>query len=508
MEADHSQHQSASQQDLNNNSSEKLPSRSRTIRNKQRRLLISLCLIILWLTIVMIYQTHKPLPPGLSMEGPVHHVKDVEFLYDLTYKKPVLPIQETMIFDRVFQVIDEAEQFIVIDMFLFNSYYKEGTLYTPLSGLLTEKLLEQKKRHPTMPIIFITDEVNTMYGSAMPPELERLKAGGIDVVISDVNPLRDSIPSYSAFWRTFVQWFGQTGKGWLPNPMVDTAPSMSVRSYLKLVNVKANHRKVIATERALIVPSANAHDASAYNSNSAFLVRGDIIADALASEQAVIAFSRGSEDEFHFPQYIPDVKEEGDIEVQLLTEGKIHKHVLQSLSEAGVGDRGWMGMFYLADRQVIKALIGASKRGAELRLILDSNQNAFGRDKIGIPNRPVAKELLDASDNRIQIRWYNGTDEQYHTKLLFIDKTNRIMVNNGSANFTERNLDDLNLETNLGLNAPGDSRLALQLRQYFNRLWNNEGAPYTLDYEAFKDKTVWIKDWMYRLQEWLGLTTF
>lgn len=112
-------------------------------------------------------------------------------------------------------------------------------------------------------------------------------------MISDVNPLRDSIPAYSAVWRTFVQWFGQTGKGWLPNPMVDTAPSMSLRSYLKLINVKANHRKIIATERALIVPSANAHDASAYNSNSAFLVRGDIIGDALASEQAVITFSSG-----------------------------------------------------------------------------------------------------------------------------------------------------------------------------------------------------------------------
>jgi phosphatidylserine/phosphatidylglycerophosphate/cardiolipin synthase-like enzyme len=336
-----------------------------------------------------------------------------------------------------------------------------------------------------MPILFITDEVNTMYGSAMPPELERLKAGGIEVVISDVNPLRDSIPSYSAVWRTFFQWFGQSGSGWLPNPMVNTAPPMSLRSYLKLVNVKANHRKVIITERALIVPSANAHDASAYNSNSAFLVRGDIVGDALASELALLGFSGGSGAVAPTSQYVTDGKEEGDIEVRLLTEGEIYKHIIQSLAEAGAGDKVWLGMFYLADRNVITALIEASKRGAELRLILDSNQNAFGRDKIGVPNQPVAKELLDASDNKINIRWYNGTDEQYHTKLLFIDKTNKIIVNNGSANFTERNLDDLNLETNLGIAVPGDSRVAQQLRQYFNRLWNNEGAPYTLDYEVF-----------------------
>ncbi|NHN33933.1 phospholipase [Paenibacillus sp. S3N08] len=482
---------------------------SRLNRIGRRRLLLSMLgMLLIWLMVVMVYQNNKALPPGISVEGSVHYVKEVQFLYDLTYKNPVLPVQETMIFDQIFKTIDEAEQFIVIDMFLFNSYYKEGMLYTPLSGMLTNKLLDKRAKYPAMPIVFITDEVNTMYGSAMPPELERLKAGGIEVVITDVNPLRDSIPSYSAVWRTFFQWFGQSGSGWLPNPMVDSAPPMTLRSYLKLVNVKANHRKVIITEHALIVPSANAHDSSAYNSNSAFLVSGDIIGDALASERAVAAFSASSGIAAAFPEYKPSGKEEGDIEVRLLTEGKIYKHILQSLSEAGPGDKVWMGMFYLADRGIIKALIDASKRGAELRLILDSNQNAFGRDKIGVPNRPVAKELLDATDRQINVRWYNGTEEQYHTKLLFIDKANTVIINNGSANFTQRNLADLNLETNLGIAAPGDSKVAQQLRQYFNRLWNNEGAEYTLNYEAFEDKTVLIKQIMYKLQDWLGLTTF
>jgi HKD family nuclease len=475
--------------------------------SKRQKLLLLSSLLALWITAVILYQANKPLPSGISLEGPVHHVKDVEFLYDLTYKNPVLPVQEPMIFKRIFQTIDEAQQFIVIDMFLFNSYYKEGAVYTPLSGMLTERLLNQKKRHPDMPIIFITDEVNSMYGSAASPELVRLQAAGIDVVYSDVGPLRDSIPLISGFWRTFAQWFGQTGIGWLPNPMVDTAPKLTLRSYLQLLNVKANHRKVIATESTVIVPSANAHDASAYNSNSALLVHGDIVGDAVASELAVVNFS--GKISGNKPKFIPaDRKEEGDIQVRLLTEGKIYKHVLQDLSEAGKGDKVWMGMFYLADPQVVKGLIEASKRGAELRLILDSNQNAFGRDKIGVPNRPVARELLDATDNQINVRWYNSTDEQYHTKLLFIDKADRVLIHNGSANFTERNLNDLNLETNLAVTAPVDSKIAQQMRQYFNRLWNNEGAEYTVDYEVYKDKTVLLKQVMYNIQQWLGFTTF
>ncbi len=40
-----------------------------------------------------------------------------------------------------------------------------------------------------------------------------------------------------------------------------------------------------------------------------------------------------------------------------------------------------MGMFYLADRQVIKGLLKAAWRGVDIRLILDANKDAFGLEK-------------------------------------------------------------------------------------------------------------------------------
>ncbi len=41
-----------------------------------------------------------------------------------------------------------------------------------------------------------------------------------------------------------------------------------------------------------------------------------------------------------------------------------------------------MGMFYLADRQVIKGLLKAAWRGGvDIRLILDANKDAFGLEK-------------------------------------------------------------------------------------------------------------------------------
>jgi hypothetical protein len=47
-------------------------------------------------------------------------------------------------------------------------------------------------------------------------------------------------------------------------------------------------------------------------------------------------------------------------------------------------------VFYFLDRCIVKAFTGAIQRGAQVRLLLDANRDAFGREKNGIPNREVA----------------------------------------------------------------------------------------------------------------------
>lgn len=168
-----------------------------------------------------------------------------------------------------------------------------------------------------------------------------------------------------------------------------------------------------------------------------------------------------------------------------------------------------MGMFYLADKDVTSGLMEASKRGVKIQLILDPNQNAFGQDKIGIPNRPVAAELKNASSGKIDVRWYNTTDEQYHTKMMYIDKASgNDLIIGGSSNFTPRNLKDYNLENDLWISAPGDNDLMTGVNKYFTMLWNNKGEEYTLPLSAYQEDTTWLKDIAYRLQLILGFTTF
>ncbi|MEK5450256.1 phospholipase D family protein [Paenibacillus sp. FSL R7-0331] len=474
----------------------------------RRKLSVVILLLILWLAGITLYQTQKPLPPGISYESPVYKVTDVQFWHDLTYQDGSADGgREEQILPRILQIIEESRQFLVIDLFLFNDYTHKDQQFPEVSRELTDKLIAHKAAYPAMDIAFITDEVNTNYGSATNHLLEEMKAAGIRVVVTDVDKLRDSTPAYSAVWRTFIQWFGQSGNGWIPNLMATGGPDITARSYLKLLNVKANHRKVVVSENSALISSGNVHDPSAYHSNIAFEVHGPVIADIVRTEQAAADLSGAGPLLTQAPELTQAA--EGPLGIRYLTEGKVYKYTLEAIRSAGAGDTLWLGMFYLADDAVISGLLTAAERGAEVRLLLDPNQNAFGRDKIGIPNRPVAMNLNQRSGGKIDIRWYNTGKEQYHSKLLFIAKASGpSIVLGGSTNFTTRNLDDYNLENNLWVSVPSDQPLYTEISGYFNRLWNNEGAEYSLPLEEYQSGMTWLKYIVYRMQTRLGFTTF
>jgi len=166
-----------------------------------------------------------------------------------------------------------------------------------------------------------------------------------------------------------------------------------------------------------------------------------------------------------------------------------------------------MGQFYIGDRLVVEALLEAAAREVTIQMILDPNTDAFGIEKSGIPNRPVAAELVEASDGDIQIRWYNTQGEQFHTKMTLIQRGGESIIFGGSANLTKRNIGDKNLETMLKIHAPQNSNLSNDITAYFRRLWGNRGGQFTLRYEDYADTRAW-RHWLYRFQEWSGFSTF
>jgi len=465
-------------------------------------LTIVMVVAIVWLGLVA-YGHGKPLPMGLSLEGPPHAVPEVEFLADFTYQRSGQPVREQVIFKRMCRIIESAERFILLDLFLFNSVHGQGGNFPALADEMTRGLIEKRRRSPQVDIVLITDAINRSYGQDEPEHFRKLRASGVRIIYTDTSRLPDSNFIYSAWWRLFCQWFGTEGTGWLPSPFAPDGPAMTLRGYLSLLNFKANHRKVVASEKEALITSANPHDASAHHSNIAIVAQGTMVRDVVEAEAAVAELSGET-----LPRWeIPVRPESGEVHLRLLTEGKIKARLLQALSRCGGGCSVRMAMFYLSDREVVAGLLAAAARGAEVRLLLDPNKDAFGRRKNGIPNRPVAQELVEKSQGRIGVRWYGTHGEQFHSKLTIITLPGQTVLIGGSANLTRRNLDDLNLEACFEVTAPSDSQVAREASGYYERMWRNQDGVYSLDFEEFAEKSP-FRYALYRFQEWSGMSTF
>jgi phosphatidylserine/phosphatidylglycerophosphate/cardiolipin synthase-like enzyme len=449
--------------------------------------------------------TFKPLPDGISYAGAMHPTADITFLKDLTYADADGTRRvEQEIFDEAFALIAGAERFILLDMFLYNDFQGPTPETTrALSGELTERLIAQKRKHPAMDIFVITDPVNDVYGSMPSAQFERLRAAGISVTITNLDRLRDSNIYYSPFWRIFWKPFGNREGGLLPNPF--GGGRVSLPTYMRLLNFKANHRKVLIADQGEtyvgLVMSANPHDGSSAHGNVAVKFSGPAVQDLLATELAVLAFSEGPRPDIQ----IPASEAQSPVTLQVVTEKKIEEAILSSIEEARKDDRIDLAMFYLSNRKVIDALRDARERGVGLRVLLDPNKDAFGRAKNGIPNRQVAREFHRRG---IPVRWCDTHGEQCHAKMMHThyQEGGRTLIL-GSANFTRRNLNDYNLETDVAIRGASEAEIFQSADRYFEALWRNNPKPYSVDYSAYEDNSL-LRRFLYRFMEATGMSTF
>ncbi|MEI6857921.1 phospholipase D family protein [Psychrilyobacter sp.] len=443
------------------------------------------------------------LPPNISMESPIYQTDNVEFYYDLTYKKNDIVYTEHRIFNQMKKIIEDAEEFIVMDVFLFNNLYNANEFNFPkVSSGITKALIKKKMEDKKIQIYFITDEINTFYGVYKSYELEELEKNGITVILTDLTETNGANKFYSAFWRYFFSWFGTGGGGWLPNPFSPEAPKVTIRSYLKLINLKGNHRKVLVTEKEAFITSANPHSASGYHSNIGFKFDGGIINSMVDSEKAV-----GELSGVKMGLPVVEFQNKGEYKVQLLTEGKIGEVLDRDIDNSQSGDEIYIGMFYLGDKAIMKKLVAAAKKGVRIRLILDENKEAFGMKKTGLPNKVTGKKLIDKSKGRIEVKWYKSSGEQYHTKLIVIKTSDKMVVNGGSANLTKRNIRDYTLDTNIRVVAPLNSKLAVDIEQYFDMLWNNDENTYIIEKEKLEEGYLSNK-FLYDIQNISGFSTY
>jgi len=233
-----------------------------------------------------------------------------------------------------------------------------------------------------------------------------------------------------------------------------------------------------------------------------------VLQDLYQTESAVVDFSQATKEPAPDITFREDLSQNPEMTVQLLTEQAIKHTALEMIDQTNDGDQIDLAMFYLSDRDIVRALRNADNRSVTIRILLDPNRDAFGREKNGIPNRPVAHELMQRTNGHTNIRWCATNGEQCHSKLLRTQTGDRAAVLLGSANFTRRNLDNYNLETALKVTGAIDNIWQTEVREFFQMRWENTPEhTYSTSYQTYADSS-WLKTWWYRIGEFTGISHY
>lgn len=470
--------------------------------------------------------TIKIPPEGVNYESPVRKTNTVDFYYDLTFLDKNGNIKyDRNLWDATYKVVDNAKDYLIIEMFLLNDIYnKDEENFPKFAEEYVKRVIKKKRENPNLKVYVLLDENNNMYGAFEHPFITKMKESGIEIIEVGIMKLKDTFPWYSPIWRTLIEPYGNPqNKGWISNFYGPMWPKLSLRNVLRGLNVKADHKKVFLNENEVVVSSANIHDPSYFHENVALYTNGEIVNDVLDNLKKVAKFSnskieidsmKNNERKIEVveekSQEIETLNNKNDEEykIQYLSESKIGENLDRDLDSTDNGDEILMGMYFLADKNILKKLIEASNRGVKIRIILDRSRDAFGMSTNGLPNKPVSKKLRKKTDKKIEIKWYFTNNEQYHTKLIMIKKINEeAIIYTGSANMIKKNIRGYIMDSNFRVATNENSKLVKDIYSYFDRLWNNKDGIFTLEYDD-EPTTKIMTDFMYEILNLTQLGSF
>ena len=451
------------------------------------------------------------LPKGLATKTPIYNADNVDFYYDLTYKKDSETHYERQIWDQAYDILDNAHDFFLMDIFVFNDFVgkgvKEKLQPLPLAEEFAEKILEKRKKDPNVRIYLILDESNTFYGAYDNKTHKKLEEAGVKIGYVDLAKLRDPMLVYSVPWRLFIRPFGNPKNvGKTKNPIYEETDPVTIRSILRALNAKADHRKLIMNEKTAMLTSANPHAEGSKHSNVAFKFSSPIIKDIYNAEKPVAKITKKDgnlKQSLPYQKFDIEPSNNNKIKLQYFTEGQTGIDITKELKNTQPGDRVFIAQFFLADRQVINDIRKAARRGVKFEILLNNST-------AGLPNKASAGELMKYARKHgydITIKFYNKGEEMYHVKMMSIFKKDYMITYGGSTNFTRRNMRNFNLENELKIISTYDQKVSQQISDYYDRLWTNRDGDFTLPYDSEKNEKV-TNDLLFRFLEMNGMGAF
>lgn len=367
------------------------------------------------------------------------------------------------VMSRALTVVEHAEQLIVIDE-------------SPLPREVAQALLLRRHARPHLQIVVVVDPAPAAYGGTPAQDLASLERQGIIVARVRLDRLRDSNPLYSAFWRLAFDWWS--------DPFEEAANPGGVAARSRRLNFKSDQRQMLVADDGA---GGWISLTGAPESAAALIARGALAQDIMAAELSLASWS----DEDRLPAVPPAHRHSlGTIDARFLTEGAIGSAMADALAAVVGGDELCLAAHHLSDRGMITALRRAAERGAKVQVLLDPLPG---------PNPGAAGELHGGG---VQIRWAADPSDAPRSTLLLVRHDREARIYFGSANFTRRNLADLNLESVMELRAPLLAALPKSFDEYFASRWSAAA-----EYHRYADESL-ATYWSMRFAEATGLSSF
>lgn len=446
------------------------------------------------------YYRFRPQPAGINGTAHSYRVpaEAIRFLHNTTWFDGDERQTVQQIVPEVLRLIRGARRFVVLDVFLLSLQHAErADDYLPTTRRVAQAFAESQA-----PAWVIVDPINTSYGSYVTPPLRWLQREGVNVCVTDLRKLRDNNLLYAPLWRVLLQWVDPKAPPRLRNPL-EPKGTITLWSALEALNARGNHRKVLIADDgdafSTLIMSSNLEDAGSYFGDTGVIIRSNAVArHYLEAEQAVARMSGGD-----IPVTIPVGPEDGDAEVTPLHGERIKQALVRDIRAAMPPDRLFICAQFLAERELIEALVAASRRGVEGTLVLDQSKVDFGAPKSGYPNQITAPELARRTD--FEIRWANVRRDEFHNQFMLVERGDRCVLHIGSANYNRRSLSNTVLEANVRVDAPASATVSRDACAYARWI---AAQPRSLPYHVGPRQPGLLKYAIYRFLHATGSGTF
>ena len=128
-------------------------------------------LIFFLLCMIFLISSCTSLPEGLATKTEIYNADNVDFYYDLNYESDGERKFDRQIWNEVYKILDEAQDFFLMDIFVFNDFLAKGVREKlqpiDIATEFSEKILEKRKKDPNVEAILSMEHLIILHTKSL-----------------------------------------------------------------------------------------------------------------------------------------------------------------------------------------------------------------------------------------------------------------------------------------------------------------------------------------------------